>query len=210
MRFDTILWDFDGTLFDTYPPLVAAIAHALADAGFSAPPDEIATLLSDTLEVTITTLADRHGLDAAAFEAAIRRHWSTTTPRENPPFPGALELCRRFRAAGGRNFIVTHRDRETLMALLNWYDAAGLFEDCLARDDGYPRKPDPASYHALVEKHDLDPDTMLVVGDRALDILAGQNAGMHTCLYDSGPTPDATPDYVIARFEELDAILAIT
>lgn len=210
MCYQYLIWDFDGTLFDTYPPLIQAIEQALAETGVAVPRETIAELLSDTLAGCISTLAEQCELDAPAFEARITHYWSQTTPADSPPYPGVLDLCARFLAAGGQNYIVTHRGRESLLALLDWHGATGLFADCLTRDDGYPRKPDPASFLALLAKHTLSPAQGLVIGDRALDIQAGRAAGIHTCLYGSQPAPDVQPDYVIMDFEALGVILGLS
>jgi phosphoglycolate phosphatase-like HAD superfamily hydrolase len=209
MRFKYMLWDFDGTLFDTYPPLIEAIENALGESGIGEPRELITRLLDDTMSACVTALTDKHGLDAAAFAERIRHYWGQTTPQENPPFPGAIFACERILAAGGRNYIVTHRGRESLVALLDWYQVTGLFADCLTRDDGYPRKPDPASFQAMIEKHGLPREEVLAIGDRTLDILAGQAAGVHTCLFSAQPGPDMQPDYVIATFDELGALLGL-
>jgi phosphoglycolate phosphatase-like HAD superfamily hydrolase len=210
MRFKYMLWDFDGTLFDTYPPLIQAIEDALAEFEIGEPRDVITRLLDDTLSACVVTLTEKHGLDGAAFEARIHHYWRQTTPQDNPPFPGVIHACERFLAAGGRNYIVTHRGRESLAALLDWYKVTGLFADCLTRDDGYPRKPDPASFEAMIEKHSLPREEVLAIGDRKLDILAGQAAGVHTCLFSARPVPDAQPDYMIASFDELGALLGLS
>jgi HAD superfamily hydrolase (TIGR01509 family) len=209
MHFKYLLWDFDGTLFDTYPPLIQAVERALAELGTEEARDVIAERLSDTLAACIADLAQAHQLDPALFEARIDYYWRKTTPKDSPPFPGVIHACQRLLAAGGSNYIVTHRGRESLMALLGWYKVAGLFADMLTRDDGYPRKPDPAAFNALLDRHQLRRDQTLVIGDRKLDILAGRAAGMHTCLFNASPTPDAPPDYVISCFDELPAILGL-
>lgn len=209
MRFKNVLWDFDGTLFDTYPPLIQAIERALAELGASEARDVIAELLSETLAVCVADLAKTHELDPAQFEARVEYYWGKTTPKDSPPFPGAIHACQRLLAAGGSNYIVTHRGRESLMVLLGWYKVSGLFADMLTRDDGYPRKPDPAAFNALLERHQLRRDQTLVIGDRKLDILAGRAAGMQTCLFNALPAPDAPPDYVISCLDELSAILGL-
>lgn len=209
MRYKYLLWDFDGTLFDTYPPLIRSIEGALADSQISAPRDVIATLLDDTLSTCIAALVEKHQLDAASFEERIYSYWGQTTPQDNPPFPGAINICQRVLAAGGRNYIVTHRGRASLLALLDWYEVTRLFDDCLTRDDGYPRKPDPASFQAMIAKHNLPREDVLAIGDRKLDILAGQAAGIHTCLFGTQPPPNVAPDYVIVTFDELATLLGM-
>ena len=209
MRFRHLLWDFDGTLFDTYPPLIQAIEHALADDEITVRRDLIADLLSDTLSTCIAALIGKYKLDGAAFEVRVDHYWSQTTPQDNPPFPGVVPACERVLAAGGRHYIITHRGRESMMALLDWYNVTGMFADILTRDDGYPRKPDPASFQAMIERHHLPLKEVLAIGDRALDIQAGQGAGIHTCLFSAVPLPDVQPDYMIADFEALLGVVGV-
>jgi phosphoglycolate phosphatase-like HAD superfamily hydrolase len=40
-----------------------------------------------------------------------------------------------------------------------------------------------------------------------LDILAGQGAGVRTCLFKTPPSPEVTPDYWIDAFDELEELL---
>ncbi len=207
MRYCCVIWDFDGTLFDTYPPLIRSIERALAEYGAVVPRAELEAMLNQTLQFCFETLVERFSLDADAFDARIDTYHRRTTVKEQPPFPGAIQVCERVVKAGGRNYVVTHRDRESLMRLLTWYKVEGLFADFVTSDDGYARKPDPASYIALLEKHTLPGDQVLTVGDRAIDVLAGQAAGIHTCLFNGTPGDGVLPDYVIASFDDLGTIL---
>jgi len=210
MRFDYLLWDFDGTLFDTYPPLVRAIEQALGEWGASVPAERIRALLTDTLANTITTLSAELGIERDDFATRIAHYRDLNEIPENcPPFPGVLELCERFMAAGGANLLFTHRERPMLKRLLTYHGADHLFLDILTTADGYPRKPDPAGFRALIERNALPRDRVLAVGDRDLDILAGKGAGIATCLYDATPSPDAPPDYCVASWDELAALLEL-
>jgi phosphoglycolate phosphatase-like HAD superfamily hydrolase len=209
MRYPYLLWDFDGTLFDTYPALNQAIRNALADFNITEPEDVIAKLLSDTLDSCFYTLIERHKLDESAFDKQIDYHHAKVTVRDRPPFPGALRVCQKLIAAGGKNYLFTHRPRTSLYEFLNEFEMADLFADCLCVSDGYPRKPEPAGFIALIEKNSLPHDQVLTVGDRDLDIQAGQGAGIATCLYNAQPSPGVEPDYIITTFDELEAILGL-
>jgi len=209
MRFRYLLWDFDGTLFDTYPPLVRAIERALADLETAEPRQEIERLLGTTLADSLATLAGRHGLDPAELGMQVAHYYQQTPVQEMPRFPGAIRVCERLIAADGRNYMFTHRTRPSLMRLLDSYGVAGLFADCLTVEDGYPRKPDPAGFVALLEKHALPRSEVLAVGDRDLDILAGQGAGVRTCLFNAQPSPGVKPDYVITDFQALERIIGL-
>ena len=209
MRYCYLIWDFDGTLFDTYPALVRSIERALADRDLVVPRGELEGMLAQTLQFCFETLVERFALDADTFDAQVDYYHRRTTVKDKPPFPGVIQICEHFVKAGGQNFIITHRDRDSLMQLLTWYKVEGLFAATVTRDDGYARKPDPASFDALLDMHDLPRDQVLAVGDRDLDILAGQAAGVHTCLFNATPGYGVQPDHVITSFAELENLLDI-
>ncbi len=209
MRFDHIIWDLDGTLFDTYPPLIASFERALDELQIAVPRAELVDLLSDTLAACIEEISARHGLDSAVFEARVAYYQRQVTEREQPPFDGVICLCERFLKAGGQNLIFTHRSRESGLCLLDWYRVEGLFSEYLTAEDGYARKPDPAGFNALIARHKLPRERVLMVGDRTLDIEAGKRAGISTCLFRGKPDPNWPPDFAITWFDELRPILGL-
>lgn len=210
MRFDHLIWDFDGTLFDTYPPLVTSIERALQEFAVSAPREQIERLLSDTLATCLQELARMHSLDEAHLEERVMYYQRQVTAQEQPPFSGVIQLCERFVKAGGQNFIFTHRSRDSVNYLLGWYRVQGLFVECLTVEDGFPRKPDPAGFNALIERHRLPRHRVLAIGDRALDVIAGRQAGISTCLFRGEPDPAFPPDFFISSFDELRSILLLS
>jgi len=111
-------------------------------------------------------------------------------------------LCRLVCAGGGKNAIVTHRGRRSTLELLAVHGMAGYFAGCISGDDGYPRKPDPAAFIAALTAYELKPEEPLTVGDRNIDILAGQAAGLFSCLYGAEPG-DVRPDLAIGHLDEL-------
>ncbi len=213
MRFSYLIWDFDGTLFDTYPALVRAIERALGDFDVTVPAERIEALLRDTLAGTLDTCAVEHDISRSALAARVVYFAGQNTARNKPPFPGAIAMLERVLAAGGANYMITHRDRESLMALLSWYKVDGVFAGIVCKDDGHPRKPDPACFNALLAARNLPHEQALAVGDRFLDIQAAHGAGIQACLFDPAsvidelPVPEARPEFVVASYDDLWAIV---
>ena len=56
--FRNIIWDVDGTLFDTYPAIVKAIKTALSDLGVDAPLTWITEVARQSLSQADTVLAN--------------------------------------------------------------------------------------------------------------------------------------------------------
>jgi phosphoglycolate phosphatase-like HAD superfamily hydrolase len=205
-RFRNIIWDVDGTLFDTYPSMAAAMQAALADFGVAMERDPLEALARVSVDHCITAVSEAHDLDLAVLLEAFIRHYAQTRPEDQPPFPGVRAVCAAVCAAGGKNAIVTHRRRETTDALLDVHDMTSLFSGSIAGDDGYPRKPDPAAFVAALELCDLSPADTMTVGDRDIDILGGQAAGLFACLFGT-PEDGLAPDRVITHFDELLPLL---
>lgn len=207
--FRNIIWDVDGTLFDTYPAIARAFQSALNDLGKEVAFDKIEGLARISLTHCVTSLADRYHLDAQAIGSAFEEHYDQVRPADQPPFPGVIAVCEYICSIGGKNVIVTHRGRTGTNELLTAHNMIHYFAGCLTRDNGYPRKPDPAAFESALKLHNLPRQETMTVGDRDIDILAGRAARIFTCLF--GPDADrVNPDLRIDSFEDLYRYLIST
>jgi phosphoglycolate phosphatase-like HAD superfamily hydrolase len=200
--FRNIIWDVDGTLFDTYPAIAKAFKAALNDLGKTASLDWIEGLAKTSLSHCVATLADQYQLNEEDIDQAFGEHYDCTLPEEQSPFPGVITVCEYICSIGGKNVIVTHRGHKGTNELLAANNMTHYFAGCLARDDGYPKKPHPAAFEAVLKTHSLQREETMTVGDRDIDVLAGQAAGIFTCLF--GLKADgAVADLTISSFDEL-------
>ncbi len=197
-----LIWDVDGTLFDTYPAIARAFQAALTDLGVTAPLDWILSLAQVTLDHCLSTLATTYALPSDELEERFDQHYRTVTPEDQPPFPGVKEVCEYIYSQGGLNLIVTHRGRVGLERLLTAHRLTTYFVDATCNDDGYPRKPDPAAFLALIEKHRLPRETTWGIGDRDIDILAAQAAGIRAAFFGTN-NGAASPDFTFTDYAQL-------
>ena len=200
--FRNIIWDVDGTLFDTYPAIARAFQVALNDLEKDASLDWIEGLARTSLSHCVKTLANQCQLNEKDIGKAFEEHYDRTPVEEQPPFPGVITVCEYIYNLGGKNVIITHRGHKGTNELLAANKMARYFTACLARDDGYPRKPSPAAFEAMLKTHNLQREETMAVGDRDIDVLAGQAAGIFTCLF--GLKDDSVvADLTISSFDEL-------
>jgi len=204
--FRNIIWDVDGTLFDTYPAIARAIKAALNDLGKDESLAQIMALAKQSLNHCGTVLAEKYRLDRVELDHTIEKHFDRITFGENPPFPGVVEICQYICSIGGKNVIVTHRGREGTEGLLTTHKLDEYFSGHITRDDGYPRKPAPAAFEAALAIYHLEREETLTVGDREIDILAGQAAGLFSCFF-GDETDGVQADLVISHFSELHTYL---
>jgi HAD superfamily hydrolase (TIGR01509 family) len=202
-----LVWDFDGTLFDTYPAFVQSFVSAVRKFGCAADPEEVHLHCLQGLSHCARHLADRFGLDPEEVAQVFQTRYQSVGCETQAPMPGALDLCRLVIARSGRNVIVTHRGRASTEALLRAHGIEDLFLDMVTGDDGFPRKPDPAGVEAILRRNDLDRESTLAVGDRNVDIKAASAAGLRTCLFGAYQEPIEVT-YHVSQLGELKAILA--
>ena len=205
-KYKNIIWDVDGTLFDTYPAMVGAFQAALGSFGKSADPVWIEDLAKTSLNVCAASMAERFSIDEDAIAQAFEDQYKAKKLEEQLPFPGVKAVCETILAMGGKNVIVAHRGKTSTEALLAAHSMGGFFAGCLTGNDGYPRKPDPATFMAAVQLFNLNPAETLTVGDRDIDIQAGKAARIFTCLFGS-ESDRIDADLKIMNFNELQAFL---
>jgi HAD superfamily hydrolase (TIGR01549 family) len=121
-------------------------------------------------------------------------------------FDGAEDVLATVVAAGGRNFLVSHRDNQ-VRDLLRIEGIDQYFTAVVTADDGFARKPDPAAFLHLIAEYGLDPRRTVAVGDRPIDIEAGIAAGVDTVYFTLGPK-DCPATRTITTLRELLSIVS--
>jgi phosphoglycolate phosphatase-like HAD superfamily hydrolase len=201
-----IIWDADGTLFDTFPAFASAFSAALEDLGSEASLEWIDHLARSSLDHCVETLAAENNLDVDMVRSGFRRHYANISPLEQPPFPGVIEVCELICSIDGINVVVTHRGTQSLQRLLNAHSMTHLFTAYLTGDDPFPRKPDPAMFEEMIERYDLNRADTLAVGDRVPDVQSGKAVRIRTVYFGTGSL-DTQADISINDYAELRRLI---
>ena len=201
-----VIWDFDGTLFDTYPSMTKAMQLALEKAGHAVEWDEIYSKLKVTVGFAKQFYMDKFGL-GEEFENDYVSIRTSIEAGMCVPYDGIKELLSDIIAAGGKNYICTHRG-STLRGILEYHGMSHLFEYAVTKEHGLKLKPDPESVTYLIDRFGIEKSEAVMVGDRELDVLAGQNAGITGCAYSDGSgSPIPCADITAASVAELRTLL---
>ncbi|USS87378.1 HAD-IA family hydrolase [Fructilactobacillus hinvesii] len=206
-----LIWDFDGTLFDTYPYMVSAFTKALQSLGIDEleiDGDEIYRQMREhSLNSTVTKFSARFHLDRDRLLASYRQieHLEVQLAK---PFAGARQILAAVQQDQGQNCLETHRDQQAL-SLLERFKLKSLFTGIVTSQQGFARKPDPAGLQFLLQSEHLDPTTTFMVGDRKLDVEAAQHAGIQSVLFDPDYLLEVTgnPTLTIHNLAELQQLL---
>ena len=174
------IWDFDGTLFDTYDRIARAVTKGLADMGLSARGHDVKALARTTLRQACVTLAGERAEELLQRFLAHSEDEGLETMR---PFAGCEEALRAVVEQGGVNYLYTHRN-QTAVEAIAFNNLSELFRDFITSEADFPDKPEPDALNWLIEQHHLDRRECVMVGDRLIDAQAGQNAGIAGALFD--------------------------
>jgi len=204
--FKNVIWDFDGTLFDSYPGMVYAFKRALGDNGVEVSEDEILKYMKISVTNAINHFKENYTLSDKFIENFLVYEKNLEADKVLP-FPYAKELCLHIKENGGRNFILTHRGNSTLK-FLKYHGMMDYFDEIATKHNCFKRKPDPEGFTYFVEKYDISNDTVLAIGDRECDILGAKKANIKACLYNTNSIElNENPDFTIKSLSELFNIL---
>ena len=169
-----VIWDFDGTLFDSYPGMVNAFLRALKKYGIEAKYDEVLKLFLNSEKTAVQYYQKRFLLGEELIEV-YQDEKSHIDLSNMLPFPYAKEVCQRIKEAGRYNYILTHRG-STTYDILRKNGMVELFTEIVTKDNQFARKPDPEAIYYLLDKYQIHPKEAMIVGDREIEILLGQKA----------------------------------
>lgn len=178
------IWDFDGTLYDTYPYTIDCFMKALKESGVDADPIEVYTLMMTTIEHAFTVYEKRYNLGNKLRETYGRIR-QTTPHTQGGPFPYAVRVLERVIQTGGENYMFTHREND-VYDIMEHFDTLKYFKDIATLAGGFALKPSPEGIDYLIEKHNFDRKKTIMIGDREIDIKSGENAGVYTCHITNG------------------------
>lgn len=174
------IWDFDGTLFDTYPVILKGFVDALATFGITADPKDVYYILKSS---SSKRLATNYQLDFEALTKVFKQ-FEEQDGRQPKPFDGAKEILEWVIAQHGTNYILTHRDQVGTKELLVTEQLSDLFTEIVGSESPFPRKPAPDSLLYLIDRYQMNPKETVMIGDRTMDVEAGRAAGIQTIFFD--------------------------
>lgn len=182
-KYETIIFDLDGTLLYTLEDLTLSVNHALA--GFTdvrRSLEEVRTFVGNGVrKLMIRSLPG--GEENPCFEEAFAefcRHYTEHCRDHTRPYSGIPELVQELARYGKKLGIVSNKpDRE--VKEMNEAYFGGIFGAALGEREGVRRKPAPDSLNEAMKELDSDPAHTLYVGDSEVDILTAANAGVD-CL----------------------------
>ena len=175
-----VIFDLDGTLLDSIPPMLLAVNRVLGDAGFP-PLDEpvLRSLVGHGVHQLLGSILVPLGVpssDLPGWVVSYRRAYQDTWPLTRP-YPGIPEMLTTLIQAEIPLAVLSNKTDE---------DTRNIVAHCLPRtpfsrvigDGPYPLKPNPSGALDLVHGWGLEPEEVWLVGDGLTDVETARRGGL--------------------------------
>ena len=211
-QFDLIVFDWDGTLFDSTTLITRCIQAACADVGVPTPSDRDASFvigmgLREALQHAAPSLPQER-----YPELGLRyRHHYRARQHELLLFDGVLALLDALKERQHLLAVATGKSRVGLDESLATSKLQGLF-DATRTADQTASKPHPMMLLELMDELDTDPARTLMIGDTTHDLQLAANAGTASVAvsygaHDTAGLAGLKPRHVAHSVAELQAWL---
>jgi phosphoglycolate phosphatase len=212
-RFDSVLFDLDGTLTNPQVAITASMAYALAEVGVTPPPiEELLWCIGPPLRQNLGKLLGPDGPDLVerAAQAYLRRY-ATEGVRETTEYPGIDAMLQRIRASGARVYLATTKFVDHAEKVLIAFSLRQYFDGVFgARHDGSMGDKRELLRH-IIEETGIDPGRSVMIGDREHDVVGAKANGIFTIgvTYGFGSREELVKAGPDAICDSPEAILAL-
>lgn len=182
-RYDTVIFDLDGTLLDTLGDLADSTNFALEHNGF---PVRTRSEVRAFVGNGVGNLIKRAVPDGTPQEmverclADFRAYYLSHMQNRTAPYPGITGLLNELQQQGYRLAVVSNKFDGAVKALCGTYFGS-LLPVALGERPGLPKKPAPDLVFRCMERLGAAPDRTVYVGDSDVDLQTAQNASL-PCL----------------------------
>lgn len=179
MRYQSVLFDLDGTLTDPRVGITSAIQRALSRFGIDESLDALLPYIGPPLTDSFTS---RHGLSMADARTAVgyyREYFDAQGWHENEVYPGVPELLTELREAGAKLAVATSKPTVFAERILRHFELAHHFEFIGGSNLDLTRgaKAEVIA-HVIEELPAFASGTVVMIGDREHDIIGARANGM--------------------------------
>lgn len=183
MKFRGVVFDLDGTMFNTEQLYVQVLQEMLRRRDLPFQWELLNEMMGRPGMVSLQILIDWHKLENLTplqlYEESDSIFYGILD-RELAPMPGTLDLLAELESRGIPKAIATSSRRKVVLHMLDRFHLRERFQFILTSEDVTHGKPNPEIYTRAASRLALSPAEVLVFEDSANGCAAAVAAGMHT------------------------------
>lgn len=208
-KFQAVLFDFDGTLADSYMAITESVNFTLSHFGKATLTEpQVRSMVGHGLLQLMAEIMP--GVDPEKAAAVYRSHHPQVMISHTRILPGVSEGLLRLDSLGIKMGICSNKPSKFTRAIVQGIGLSGYFQTVLGPDDVSAAKPDPAMIFEAIRTLGTSLDSTLYVGDMEVDVMTGRNAGVETWVMPTGSNDVATlrkanATCILTNFDEVIA-----
>ena len=174
----TLLFDFDGTVFDTVEGITKSIQYALRKHGRDAELEELRCFAGPPLVDKFMEVYEVSKEEAEQLVTDFRERYVPIGVYESSPFPGIRELLEAVRAAGKKTAIATSKPQALAELLLQRAGLRDLFDVVVGSGGGVNNDAKWQIVTRAMELCESKPEDCVLVGDTKYDVEGAKKCGI--------------------------------
>lgn len=214
MKYNTVIFDLDGTLLNTLEDLADSVNFALESFNYPTRTyQEIRSFIGngvkDLLTKSVPTGTDEESILKCL--QVFKDHYKTNMQNKTAPYDGIIDLLEELNSKNVKLGIVSNK-YDSGVKNLNKYYFKNLIPVAIGEREGVRKKPAPDTVLAAMEELNSTKEKCLYVGDSPSDMITAQNANMKGVgvtwgFRDEDLLRESGADFIIKSPKELLEIL---
>ncbi|MGI6085319.1 MAG: HAD family hydrolase [Acetivibrionales bacterium] len=214
-KYDTIIFDLDGTLMDTLEDLKDSVNYALELCGFQKrSTDEIRRFLGNGVGRLIE-LCVPDGLTNPLYKKCLdsfKKYYSENMRNKTKPYRGIIELLEQLKRKKYKLAVVSNKFDGAVKGLVKEFFGEYI-QVAIGESEYISRKPAPDTVIKALEELGSSPERTVYVGDSEVDVKTAKNSGLKCVgvtwgFRDREVLVKEGADYMIDEPEELLSIVS--
>lgn len=214
MRFDTAIFDLDGTILDTLDDLCDSVNFALEKNNLPCrTTEEIRAFVGNGIRLLIERAVPentKNEIVDSCFED-FKAHYKGNSTNKTKPYEGITEALNYLKNSGMKLALVSNKADFAVQEIIKRY-FPDVFQYATGEKDGVRRKPYPDSVIATMEYLGANKNKTVYIGDSEVDIETARNCDLPCVAVtwgfrDKKVLAKMNPEYIVEAAEQLIEIL---
>lgn len=180
MKYNTVIFDLDGTLLNTLDDLKDSLNYALAMHGYGEKTlEEVKSFVGNGVRKLVQRAlpANTPEEEIQKCLADFKEHYKSNMQNKTRPYDGIMELLSELKNNNYSLAIVSNKFDAAVKDLAkDYFD--NLIDVAIGESASVKRKPAPDSVYAAINELGSDIKKAIFVGDSETDVQTAKNAGL--------------------------------
>ncbi|WP_022851083.1 HAD family hydrolase [Limisalsivibrio acetivorans] len=208
-----IIFDFDGTLADTWNSINKCMQWTFRDHELECYEEMLLYDLIGTPLVEMIEILSKGKGDAEQITETYRKYYTKEGHELTRLFKGSIEAVQGLHEKGYKLAVLSNKSEPGVQRAVKRTGLSPYIQDVFGEREGRLGKPSPDSFLMdIYPRFGIEPADCLMVGDAIPDLAYAQACGMPSCWASFGFGPEKEclsykPSYIINDISELTDIL---